>query len=323
MTKLGRFWTGAVAYISLLVGAGLSVAGNVADTYRTRGDHTDTLDLTMAAGWPILVLLAIEMFVSPRWSRARLFQVWRWVGCLAVGGMAMIVSWTHLNDLMASRGQLDIVSILGPLAIDGMAIMATGLILSTRGHMANGQTVTPAMATPDIRPDMANGQWTGPVATEEDVAISEAAFRGQPDIVASGHWTLPDMATPDTAADNALAKILANANWSSDLDDFDRKVDMAIGQTGQELATEVERYVAAVATPLPQRRPPVTPGIPNEALELLAAWLTSEGFGVYDGPQVDLLLAGWFDRTTRTARRWRRTMQNRPVSGPPARGGEE
>lgn len=150
MTKLGKFWTGAVAYVSLGVGAGLSVAGNLADTYRTRGDAVDTLDRFLAAGWPVLVLLAIEMFVSPRWSAKRMFQVWRWVGCLAVGGMAMVVSWTHLHDLMASRGQLAIVAILGPLAIDGMAIMATGLILSTRTRgqaVATGHTVANALDT--------------------------------------------------------------------------------------------------------------------------------------------------------------------------------
>ena len=35
--RLSRLWTNAMAYVALLVGAGLSVAGNVADTYRTRG----------------------------------------------------------------------------------------------------------------------------------------------------------------------------------------------------------------------------------------------------------------------------------------------
>lgn len=134
MTTIGKLWTGAVAYVSLLVGAGLSVAGNLADTYRTRGADIDNLDKIMAAAWPILVILAIEMFVSPRWSPKPMFQVWRWVGCLAVGGMAMVVSWTHLHDLMSARGQLVVVAVLGPLAIDGMAIMATGLILSTRVH---------------------------------------------------------------------------------------------------------------------------------------------------------------------------------------------
>jgi hypothetical protein len=136
MSKLSTAWTGAVAYVSLLTGSGLSVAGNVADTFRTRGPATDGLDIILAGAWPILVILTIEMFVSRRWAPSRGFQTLRWFGCLAIGNLAMLVSWLHLHDLMASRGQLPLVAMAGPLAIDGMAIMATGLILSTRGRVA-------------------------------------------------------------------------------------------------------------------------------------------------------------------------------------------
>lgn len=130
--KLSKFWAGAIAYVALLAGAGLSVAGNVADTFRTRGEATDALDIILAGAWPILVLLTIELFVSGRWSSRTGYQILRWFGCLSVGSMAMLVSWVHLHDLLATRGQLSLVSMAGPLAIDGMAIMATGLILSTR-----------------------------------------------------------------------------------------------------------------------------------------------------------------------------------------------
>jgi len=134
-TTIGKLWTGAVAYVSLLTGSGLSIAGNVADTFRTRGQDTDALDIIMAGAFPVLVILTIEMFVSRRWATSWGFQALRWFGCLAIGSMAMIVSWLHLHDLMATRGQLQLVAILGPLAIDGMAVMATGLILSTRAAL--------------------------------------------------------------------------------------------------------------------------------------------------------------------------------------------
>jgi hypothetical protein len=177
MTKLGKLWTGAVAYVSLGVGAGLSMAGNLADTYRTRGDAVDMLDKVMAVGWPALVILAIEMFVAPRWSGKTMFQVWRWFGCLTVGGMAMVVSWTHLHDLMASRGQLAIVAILGPLAIDGMAIMATGLILSTRGQVASGHGTATEHAT---------AEWPEDMATRLDNAVAnDHSYWLEPDPVAT------------------------------------------------------------------------------------------------------------------------------------------
>jgi hypothetical protein len=141
MTRIGKFWTDSVAYVALALGAGLSIAGNVADTYRVREHLTDELDIVMAVAWPALVVLMVEIFVSTRWRGLGLaMQCLRWLGCVSIGAMAMTVSWVHLNDLMASRGQMAIVAILGPLAIDALAIMATALILAGRGH--SGQVDT-------------------------------------------------------------------------------------------------------------------------------------------------------------------------------------
>lgn len=131
--KLSKFWTDSVAYVALILGAGVSIAGNVADTFRTRGQDTDSLDIFLAAFWPAVVVLTVHLFVNARWiGLGWAMQTLRWVGTLGIGGMAMRVSWVHLNDLMASRGQKADVAILGPLAIDGLAIMATALILAGR-----------------------------------------------------------------------------------------------------------------------------------------------------------------------------------------------
>jgi len=321
MTKLGKLWTGAVAYVSLLVGAGLSVAGNLADTYRTRGADVDTLDKVMAAAWPILVLLAIEMFVNPRWPQNRMYQVWRWLGCLAVGLMAMIVSWTHLHDLMASRGQLFVVTILGPLAIDGMAIMATGLILSTR---VRGQALTDtrtsrmsALVSADTEflstafEDDGHGHepadcadtWTGPVATAADVAESEAAFRGEfgqtpvsEDGYARGRWAdlvsdVPGDYRPDTDTVDDWSKF---ASWAEG-------ADRAVSELGRELVTEVERFANGQADTLPQRTRTVGVSMPAEFLELAAAWAVADAL-----PRADMvkLSASYFGVSTRTASRW-------------------
>lgn len=137
MNRITKAWTYGVAYLSLAVGSGVSIAGNIADTYRvaeTAGRQVDTLDIVISAFWPAAVLLAIEMFVSHLWPRTVAMQAVRWLGSLGIGFVAMYVSWHHLADLLSSRGQDSVVSWLGPLAIDGLAIMATGLILSSRGH---------------------------------------------------------------------------------------------------------------------------------------------------------------------------------------------
>jgi len=272
MTKLGKFWTGAVAYVSLGVGAGLSMAGNLADTYRTRGDAVDMLDKVMAVGWPALVILAIEMFVAPRWSSKTMFQVWRWFGCLTVGGMAMVVSWTHLHDLMASRGQLAIVTILGPLAIDGMAIMATGLILSTRGQVATGQSV--ANRVDNVLDTLATG--------ERFVATEVATL---PDVDAL--WP-EDVAT---MMDKDVATL-----WP------DPVATQPLSLRGQRLATEVATFLAtdAPVSPAPAgtRR---NSGANAEGIALYRAWDPQ----VISLKDVDTLIAAHFGASKRTLRRWR------------------
>lgn len=272
MTKLGKFWTGAVAYVSLGVGAGLSMAGNLADTYRTRGDAVDMLDKVMAVGWPALVILAIEMFVAPRWSGKTMFQVWRWFGCLTVGGMAMVVSWTHLHDLMASRGQLAIVAILGPLAIDGMAIMATGLILSTRGQVANGQSV--ANRVDNVLDTLATG--------ERFVATEVATL---PDVDALWPEDVATMMDKDAAT-----------LWP------DPVATQPLSLRGQLLATEVATFLAtdAPVSPAPAgtRR---NSGANAEGIALYRAWDPQ----VISLEDVDTLIAAHFGASKRTLRRWR------------------
>lgn len=137
MNRITKAWTYGVAYLSLAVGSGVSIAGNIADTYRvatTAARTVDSLDIAISVFWPAAVLLAIEMFVSRLWPRTAPMQTLRWLGSLGIGFVAMYVSWHHLADLLSSRGQDSVVSWIGPLAIDGLAIMATGLILSSRGH---------------------------------------------------------------------------------------------------------------------------------------------------------------------------------------------
>jgi hypothetical protein len=154
MNKITKAWTYGVAYVSLAVGSGVSIAGNIADTYRTveaAGRTVDALDIVLSAFWPAAVLLAIEMFVSTLWPRTVPMQLVRWVGSLGIGFLAMYASWHHLADLMGSRGQDAIVARTGPLAIDGLAIMATGLILSSRGHKIVKDIAEKAVTISDVR----------------------------------------------------------------------------------------------------------------------------------------------------------------------------
>lgn len=171
MRALSRLWTGAIAYVSLLVGAGLSIMYNILDTMQVRGPAFDWADLITAIAAPGIVVLMVEMFVSRIWlGSARHVQIIRWMATVAIGGVAMRTSWTHGHDWMASRGQATDVATLWPLAIDLLAILATALILAgRRGHMATGQN---DVATDPGHPDVAMA--TQPDDPTLDLAMATA-----------------------------------------------------------------------------------------------------------------------------------------------------
>jgi hypothetical protein len=277
MSKLSTYWTGAVAYLSLLVGAGLSVAGNLADTYRVRGDLVDAVDIALAVGPPLATLLVAELFVS-QWPRAWSLQAVRWGGTITVGTLAMVVSWLHLSELLAARGQTALVAILWPLAIDGLAIMAMAKLLAMRGH---GQSTAATVANP-----LAN--WTDDGHGHEAEDCPDVATPAILDVatMATGHKvTAADMTPLDMPTD-----------WDAELAALDKAIDGA-GHALAERATE-----PGVATA------PVVTGVPAEARDLLTAWDAA----ALSGPEVDTLIAEHFGKTARTARRWRSIV--RPTS---------
>jgi len=289
MTKLGKLWTGAVAYVSLLVGAGLSVAGNLADTYRIRADAVDAVDIALAIGPPLASLLVAELFVSA-WPRRLSVQAVRWSATLLVGTLAMVVSWLHIHELLLARGQLLLVAILWPLAIDGLAIMAMAKILVTRA-VSNDVQPSVQLDTPlsnDVQPSV---QLDTPLSNDVQPSVqldTPLSNDVQPSVQLDTRrlegWTEP-------AADPV--------QWDRELDGWDKQVFNAIAQAGQELADEAEAVANGVQRPAPSV--PVIEGVPAEAQKLIQECLDAgDALGA-----VDALVASTFNVSQRQARRWR------------------
>lgn len=287
MTTLARIWTSAVAYVALAIGAGLSIAGNVADTYRTRGGQTDVLDVVLAVSWPALVVLMVEMFVSTLWPATKPMQAIRWIGCLAIGAMAMRVSWVHLNDLLASRGQDADVATIGPLAIDALAIMATALILSGRGQVA----MPVAMALPS------------------DEAIESATWRDP--------WELArPVATDDRLATPVAVVEVVDTDCTACCDagdvasepDLDEEVATWMASTrGQDVVKVAKEKVATAKRPVAK-------------YDQDAARNVIRGHLAIGTPAnvIDEKVAAEYGISERTARRLRGQVAGEPVSGPPS-----
>ena len=272
MNRKMKIWTYGIAYLSLAVGSGISIAGNVADTYRVAeitGRAPDGLDIVISAFWPAAVLLTIEMFVSTLWPRTRPMQTVRWVGSLGIGFLAMYVSWHHLSDLLDSRGQDGLVSTLGPLAIDGLAIMATGLILSSRLLAMARQEVAMANHVQDVATD-------GHLASDtlaEDLS-----------------WT---------EEDSAAVEDMANGSWLDRLaSDLDSTTTPAVPIIAGHLDTPATSRVNVDS-------------IPNMAKMTIWAWLTApaEDRALKAG-ELDKAIAEANGVSTRTARGWRAALTN-------------
>lgn len=236
MNKITKLWTGGVAYVSLLVGSGVSIAGNVADTFRTRPGAVDAVDIVLAVFAPLAVLLVIEMFVSTLWPRTFGPQAIRWVSTVLFGAVAAYVSWHHLSDLLLSRGQDAFLSAVEPLGIDGLAIMATALVLSSRRARGQDRSVDKPVDIAKLIEDSSIGQ-------AEDTWRTEVT------------QDIPRMDIP-----------LDQVEWTPPADVRPLGVDIlgvdipdALPSWMDGLADRTSGGSSVQAAPLPQR-PPVVPG---------------------------------------------------------------
>jgi hypothetical protein len=131
-SSAGRGW----AYAGALLGAGVSVAANVAHSYVPPADagpawspHTGAV--VGAVFWPVALLVAIEVLARVPWPNAARWTVVRFGGLGPVAIVAAVVSYRHLSGLLSYYGEDGITSTVGPLAVDGLMVMATGALLAT------------------------------------------------------------------------------------------------------------------------------------------------------------------------------------------------
>src|SRR5918911_3536841 len=134
-TLAGRRW----AYIGAALGGIVSIAANVAHSYVPPTGAG--LDWSPRAGavvgavfWPVALFVATEILTRVAWPSGPTWWLLRWTGMLPVAAVAALVSYRHLSGLLAFYGEEPLVCVLGPLAVDGLMVMATGAMLATGHH---------------------------------------------------------------------------------------------------------------------------------------------------------------------------------------------
>jgi DNA-binding CsgD family transcriptional regulator len=139
----GRRW----AYGGALLGGAVSISANVAHSYvppihAGAGWQPPTGAVVSAIFWPLALFVAIEILARTVWPSGRRWAALRFLGLLPVAVVAAVVSYRHLSGLLAFYREDGLTAVIGPLAVDGLMVMATGALI------AAGRDRTPATTAP-------------------------------------------------------------------------------------------------------------------------------------------------------------------------------
>ena len=154
----GRGW----GYVGAVLGGLVSIAANVAHSYVPPAGATADWrppigDVVGAVFWPVALFVAIEILARTAWPRATRWVVVRFLGLLPVAVVAAIVSYGHLSGLLAHYGESSLTAHLGPLAVDGLMVMASSALMATApGRTPDTDTVAAGQsesAEADTTPD--------------------------------------------------------------------------------------------------------------------------------------------------------------------------
>jgi hypothetical protein len=184
----GRGW----AYIGAILGGAVSVAANIAHSYipptHAAVDWSpDTGAVIGSVFWPVALFVAVEILTRIPWPAGKGWTMLRFGGLLPVALVAAVVSYRHLSGLLDHYSEDTLTVTIGPLAVDGLMIMATGALLAT-GHATHAANTT----FDDIAPA------TQPATEAESVSV------------------IPDPApTVDVPAEPEAAAPLQLAPWAS------------------------------------------------------------------------------------------------------------
>ncbi|SCL14053.1 DUF2637 domain-containing protein [Micromonospora inyonensis] len=136
----GRGW----AYVGVVLGGVVSIAANVAHTYLPKPPpdapagwvpdpswSPSPLAVALSVFWPVALFVAVEILTRIPWGDSVGSFIARVSGVLPVAVVAAVVSYRHLSGLLAHFGEDPLTVAIGPLAVDGLMVMASAALLVT------------------------------------------------------------------------------------------------------------------------------------------------------------------------------------------------
>jgi hypothetical protein len=114
--------------------------------------HPHTGAVAFAVVWPVFLFVAIEILARTTWKPGARWIVLRFGGLIPVAAVAAVVSYRHLSGLLDFYGEDALTVAIGPLAVDGLMVMATGALIAT----SNIRRATTTSTEQEIAPTPAN-----------------------------------------------------------------------------------------------------------------------------------------------------------------------
>ena len=169
----------------LIFGIMASVAGNIANACLTDTPVSLWLLVPMAVFWPAGMFIAIEVLVRNRNLTKFLAQAGQ-TTLLTMSIPTAVTSFVNLHALMIKANEPGIAQLTGPLAIDGLMLGCTVMLLAARSH-AMTETVTPEPAVEPAEVELPVSVSPAPLRTRRPRAQWDAAK--VVDMIADGETT--------------------------------------------------------------------------------------------------------------------------------------
>src|SRR4051794_30827544 len=178
----GRVW----AYVGTVLGGTASVAANVAHSFLPPAGASSSWSpeigaVISAVFWPVALYVIVEILVQNRWPAGTGWMVGRFALLLPVALVAFVVSYHHLSALLHHYGEDAVTVTIGPLAVDGLMVMAAAALFASK--TPHRQPVTEPVPTPIV------DQAPVPEPMPEPIALPTVA--SPPSVAPRGNGAIP------------------------------------------------------------------------------------------------------------------------------------
>jgi hypothetical protein len=131
-----------IAWCAFVLGVAASVAANVAHARPELGPRLSS------AFAPVALLLTVEIMSRVPWPQGTWWTLGRYGGTGTVALVAAVMSYRHMYGLLATYGEDTLNASIGPLAVDGLMVVASLALLALgQHHQAEKPAPAPADST--------------------------------------------------------------------------------------------------------------------------------------------------------------------------------